>query len=101
MFRMARFFLALMMTAFLAWAPPALAAEPERKTESPEELLGDAARSLMRAIEMMLMAIPQYAAPEVLENGDIIIRRKPSAPSAPKVPPEEKAPRHAPNSRPL
>ena len=30
----------------------------------------------MRAIELMLEMIPQYEAPEVLPNGDIIIRRK-------------------------
>lgn len=41
----------------------------------------------------MLMAIPRYAAPEVLENGDIIIRRiPPQREDAPPVAPERDAP---------
>ena len=31
---------------------------------------------MLRAIELMIEMIPQYDMPEVLENGDIIIRRK-------------------------
>tara|TARA_B100000676_G_C18072807_1_gene845490 strand:+ start:1979 stop:2239 length:261 start_codon:yes stop_codon:yes gene_type:complete len=35
----------------------------------------DAMARLMLALELMIAAIPQYEMPEVLENGDIIIRR--------------------------
>ena len=44
--------------------------------ESPSELARQGMERLLRAIELMLEMIPQYEAPEVLENGDIIIRRK-------------------------
>ena len=37
--------------------------------------------------EMMMQAIPQYEMPEVLENGDIIIRRRnPEQPEPPQRP---------------
>ena len=31
---------------------------------------------IFEALDLVLKAIPQYEAPEILENGDIIIRRK-------------------------
>ena len=33
---------------------------------------------IFRAFDLMLRSVPQYATPEVLENGDIVIRRKPT-----------------------
>lgn len=78
---MNRLLAALGLAAMLA-AGPAHAQEP--KPETPKQLLDEAGEKFMRAIELMLMAIPQYEAPEVLENGDIIIRRKrPAAPPPP------------------
>ena len=63
---------------------PALADEPDRPrdpTQEMEQLAREAAEQLMFALSAMLAAIPQYEAPEVLPNGDIIIRRKlPEAP---------------------
>lgn len=57
-------------------APQAVrAAETDNHRQEAEQLLEDATRKVMHAFKQMLMAIPQYAAPEVLENGDIIIRR--------------------------
>ncbi len=44
--------------------------------ERAEEAIKEGADKIMRALELMLRAVPQYAMPEVLENGDIIIRRK-------------------------
>ena len=32
---------------------------------------------IFRGFDLLLRSVPQYAAPEVLENGDIVIRRKP------------------------
>ncbi len=32
-------------------------------------------KMILNALEVLLQSIPQYEAPEVLENGDIIIRR--------------------------
>ena len=50
-----------------------------------EQLAGEALSKLLRALDLMMDSVPQYAAPEVLPNGDIIIRRlhpedKPDAP---------------------
>ena len=51
---------------------PAVAAEEE----TPSELAREGMERMLRAIELMIEMIPQYELPEVLENGDIIIRRK-------------------------
>ncbi|MEQ8442312.1 MAG: hypothetical protein RIM33_01615 [Alphaproteobacteria bacterium] len=42
---------------------------------SAEELARDGVESLMRAMDMFIGSIPMYEAPEILPNGDIIIRR--------------------------
>lgn len=69
-------------------ASSAAAAEDRDKAESPRQLLDEAGEKFLRAIELLLMAIPQYEAPEILDNGDIIIRRKrPDAPRKPEPPP--------------
>ncbi|OEJ68092.1 hypothetical protein [Magnetovibrio blakemorei] len=47
---------------------------------SPKELLEGASRMMLQALELMIKAVPQYAAPVILPNGDILIRRKPSEP---------------------
>lgn len=51
-------------------ASPAFAEE-----QQPEEMISEGAGLIINAIELMLLAIPTYEAPEVLPNGDIIIRR--------------------------
>ena len=63
--------------AFAVWAgePGIARAAEDPSAESPRAHLEDATRRVLRAFELMLRAIPQYAAPEVMENGDIIIRR--------------------------
>ena len=43
--------------------------------EDPKVILEDATREIMRALELIMSSIPQYELPEVLENGDIVIRR--------------------------
>jgi hypothetical protein len=58
--------------ATLAGPLPAFAAEEE----TPSELAREGMERMLRAIELMIEMIPQYEVPEVLENGDIIIRRK-------------------------
>ena len=66
--------LALMVSAAPAGAqqrnPP-----PDPRQEA-EEAFRDGARIIMRALQLFLESVPQYEAPEVLDNGDIIIRRK-------------------------
>ena len=55
---------------------------PSQK-ETPERMIEDGMRIILSAIELILQSIPEYQAPEILENGDIIIRR---------VQPNEKSP---------
>lgn len=47
---------------------------------SPKELLEGASRMMLQALELMIKAVPQYAAPVILPNGDILIRRKNTEP---------------------
>jgi len=65
-------------------------AEPER--QDPQALLEDATRQILRALELIMGAIPQYELPEVLENGDIIIRRVRPDGETPSPPPAEREP---------
>ena len=45
-----------------------------------EKALRDGMETILRALNHMLGSLPQYEMPEVLDNGDIIIRRKPREP---------------------
>ncbi|MBI2586526.1 MAG: hypothetical protein HYW28_11770 [Rhodospirillales bacterium] len=90
---------ALLLIGLVAPAPAALAQTPSKPgdkpaQETPREMLEDATRKALQAFELMLKAIPQYETPEILDNGDIIIRRKPPKPQTPapadRVPPKTK-----------
>jgi len=66
------------------FAPPAFAgADTKPESASPSEMISEATRTILKAVEMMMQSIPQYEVPEVLENGDIIIRRKHPEPKKP------------------
>ena len=65
---------ALALALIVCFAPPALAAEEEDR--APAEMAREGIERFMRALEMFIEAIPQYEAPIINENGDIIIRRK-------------------------
>lgn len=60
------------------------AQQPPTKKEAPERLLEDGVKMILGAIKLILRSIPEYKAPEVLENGDIIIRRVKPPVRAPK-----------------
>ena len=47
----------------------------ESQEQSPEELAREGLEQMMRALRLLVESIPQYELPEILENGDIIIRR--------------------------
>ena len=47
---------------------------PSQKKD-PERMIEDGMKMILGAIQLILKSIPEYKAPEVLENGDIIIRR--------------------------
>jgi hypothetical protein len=47
----------------------------EDDTAQAERLANEALTKMMRALDLLIGTVPRYAAPEVLPNGDIIIRR--------------------------
>jgi len=63
-------------TLAAAW----LAAVPMRATAGDfaeaERMAREAARQMLEALNAAIGAIPQYEVPRLLENGDIVIRRK-------------------------
>lgn len=71
-----RFLLFLLLSMAVLGGPAMAQSSDKPEQESPTEMLEDATRTILKAFELMLRAIPQYEAPEILENGDIIIRRK-------------------------
>lgn len=73
-----RIFTSLCLASTMALSAPAALADDETAPEpdqNPAVLAEEAAEKLILALELMLMAIPQYAMPEIMDNGDIIIRR--------------------------
>lgn len=70
---------AVLWALILSSAPvPALAqASPESPPPaSPDAVLDEAMRRILGIFDLLIQAVPQYEPPEVLDNGDIIIRRK-------------------------
>jgi hypothetical protein len=53
----------------------ASAESPQGGTAEAERLANEAIAKMMKALDMLIMTVPRYAAPEILPNGDIIIRR--------------------------
>ncbi|HZD25092.1 MAG TPA: hypothetical protein VE631_02440 [Alphaproteobacteria bacterium] len=88
---------ALLAAGMLTAALPARADEAGRDRElerraqelakNAEKLARDTAERLVGTLNMLVGKIPQYEAPEILDNGDIIIRRK-----HPEVPPQQAEP---------
>jgi hypothetical protein len=65
--------------AILIAAGPTQAQKPTPKDTMPEQAekaLIEGVQAILRALETMFKSVPQYEMPEVLENGDNIIRRK-------------------------
>jgi hypothetical protein len=72
---------AVLLGLGLALAPLAVAGAEEppagrSQEQSPSDLARDGLEQMMRALGLLVKSIPQYELPEVLDNGDIIIRRK-------------------------
>jgi hypothetical protein len=47
----------------------------QNSTAEAERLANEAIAKMMKALDLLISTVPRYAAPEVLPNGDIIIRR--------------------------
>tara|TARA_R110000772_G_scaffold268571_1_gene396458 strand:- start:200067 stop:200375 length:309 start_codon:yes stop_codon:yes gene_type:complete len=62
--------------ALMLAAAPVATVQAQSKPADPEMLLEEGTKKILRAFELFIMTIPQYEMPEVLPNGDIIIRRK-------------------------
>ena len=54
---------------------PAVAQDQQQSLDEAERMAMDAIARMMDALGLFIDSIPQYEAPEVLPNGDIIIRR--------------------------
>ena len=54
---------------------PAAAQDQQQSLDEAERMAMDAIARMMDALGLFIDSIPQYEAPEVLPNGDIIIRR--------------------------
>ena len=84
---------AAVVACALALAPVAKAQDSAPK-DDPQALFEQATRQMLQALQLMLKAIPQYEAPVVLDNGDILIRRKhpendPAPTPEPPLPPNQ------------
>lgn len=79
------------VVTLLALVPLAAAAQPSSADDA-ARLAREGLERLMGALGSVMSSIPQYSAPEILPNGDIIIRRKPKTDSPPEapVPPDQR-----------
>ena len=66
----------LLAAAVMAGVLAAGPVQAQSNSSEPEMLLEEGTKKILRAFELFIMTIPQYEMPEVLPNGDIIIRRK-------------------------
>ena len=82
--------LCLTVAVLLMVSTPVISADlhkaqtPPSQQKNPEDMIEDGMKMILNALQLILKSIPQYKAPEVLENGDIIIRRVPSGEKKPK-----------------
>ncbi len=47
----------------------------QAQEQKPDVMIEQGAKMIFDALDLVLKAIPQYEAPKILENGDILIRR--------------------------
>ena len=64
----------LALSLALAVAQPAAATEPE--ANGPAETAREGIELRVKALEELIQTVPQYETPVILDNGDILIRRK-------------------------
>ena len=79
------------LAGLLLVSPPVLA-QDEGGAPTPESEAMAGIERLMRALELLLESIPQFEAPYMNDDGDIIIPRK----RLPRDEPPEEAPEHPP-----
>ena len=74
---------AMVLASVLSWGAASAGAGdgklPEQAQEEAERarrMIEEALGNLIAGLKLVMDTIPQYEAPEILENGDILIRRK-------------------------
>jgi hypothetical protein len=86
-FQMPHLAAALLLGSIGFGAPAALAQDSTMQDAQKQAVEGIG--KLLEALQLFVKSVPQYSAPEVLPNGDIILRRvnpeKSPAPEAPKT----------------
>jgi len=82
-------FVAALVAASLA-SHSAFAQGPGKSIDDAAEAARSAIEKVLKALGSALSSIPQFEAPEVLPNGDILIRRTPAAPKPPEPPAPDK-----------
>jgi hypothetical protein len=77
----------------VALAAPAAAAEPpapppdfQSQLRQAEEMARRGISEVLGSVDLLLRALPRYELPEITDNGDIILRRKPPRPEEPRSP---------------
>ena len=81
------------LLAVSAPAPGLAQTPPEgHPPTSPGAALEEAMRRILGIIDLLIQAVPQYEPPEMLDNGDIIIRRKRPGENRDDVVPTEEGP---------
>lgn len=74
------------------YVTPAGAQSDEAPQRSPDDLAIEGVNRLLEALQLFIQQLPQYEAPVIDENGDIIIRRRHDAPPIPRqkpLPPDD------------
>jgi hypothetical protein len=84
--------LACAILAGMLLVSPAVLAQEEEQAPTPESEAMAGIDRLMRALELLLQSIPQFEAPYMNDEGDIVIPRK----RVPADEPPEEAPEHGP-----
>jgi hypothetical protein len=82
--------LALTCGIMLCGIAPALAQDATPTPEDAQKMAIEGLNKLLDALDLFVKSVPQYSAPEVQPNGDIIIRRIHPTPEA--APPKSSAP---------
>jgi hypothetical protein len=75
------FSLALAAALAVGLVGPALAQDTTPTTDDAQKMAVEGLSKLLDALDLFVKSVPQYAAPEVLPNGDIILRRLNPAPA--------------------
>jgi hypothetical protein len=84
---MARCLSAAVLLAALAGPASAQdATPPAPSAEEAQKMAVEGLKQLMQALDLFVKSVPRYSSPEVLPNGDIIIRRLHPEDAPPKPP---------------